>query len=224
MSGGGRVSVMKWSGSWPILFWWAILNGTEGWKLGKNAMTTASRQEARRGGLTFAETVRRWRFRALAVAFTVLLVCQAFMVVDVLADIFYIDLYIPWMEHSTIELVAVIAMTVSLVVLGWILVDHMRQNRRYREAVRTASGEFLKTIAQKFDEWGLSESEREIALLLIKGLSISEIAQLRNTRPGTIKSQSNAIYRKAGLRGRSELVAYFVEDLLAGEKLLAGRT
>ncbi|WP_156098587.1 hypothetical protein [Thermopetrobacter sp. TC1] len=33
----------------------------------------------------------------------------------------------------------------------------------------------------------------------------------------------NAIYRKAGLRGRSELVAYFVEDLLAGEKLLTGR-
>ncbi len=183
-------------------------------------MTMASRQKGRQGGLRFAETARSWRFRALAVAFAVLLVCQGFMVVDVLADIFYIDLYIPWVEHSTIELVAVIAMTVSLVVLGWILVDHMRQNRRYRETVRTASGAFLKTISHKFDEWSLSDSEREIALLLIKGLSISEIAQVRNTRPGTIKSQSNAIYRKAGLRGRSELVAYFVEDLLAGERLL----
>jgi len=183
-------------------------------------MSTASRQKGRQGVPSFADVVRPWRFHALAGAFAVLLVCQGFMMVDVLADIFYIDLYIPWMDHSTIELVAVIAMTVSLIVLGWVLVDHMRQNRRYREAVRSASGEFLKTIAQKFDEWGLSESEREIALLLIKGLSINEIAQVRNTRPGTIKSQSNAIYRKADLRGRSELVAYFVEDLLAGERLL----
>jgi len=169
---------------------------------------------------TLAGQVRRWRFHVLGAAFVVLLVCQSFMVIDVLADIFYIDLYIPWFDHSLMELIAVIAMTVSLFVLGWILVDHIRQNRRYKEAVRTASGQLLKTISRKFDEWGLSESEREIALLLIKGLSVNEIAQIRNTRPGTIKSQSNAIYRKAGLRGRSELVAYFVEDLLAGEKLL----
>ena len=185
-------------------------------------MTVAMQRELQPAP-TIADQIRAWRFHLLAVSFVVLLVCQGFMVVDVLADIFYIDLYIPWLDHSTMELTAVIAMTVSLVVLGWILVDHMRQNRRYRETVRTASGAFLKTISRQFDEWGLSESEREIALLLIKGLSINEIAQVRNTRPGTIKSQSNAIYRKAGLRGRSELVAYFVEDLLAGEKLLPSR-
>ena len=163
---------------------------------------------------------RRLRFHALAAAFAVLLVCQSFMMLDVLADIFYVDLYIPWINHSTIELVAVIAMTVSLFVLGWFLADHIRQNRRYKETVRTASGELLKTISRKFDEWKLSESEREVALLLIKGLSVSEIARARNSRPGTVKSQSNAVYRKAGLRGRGELAAYFVEDLLAGDSLL----
>ncbi len=182
-------------------------------------MTLVIQQEGRRVA-AFVDQIRRWRFHMLGAAFVVLLICQSFMVVDVLADIFYIDLYIPWFDHSVIELIAVIAMTVSLFVLGWILVDHIRQNLRYKETVRTASGELLKIISQKFDEWKLSESEREIALLLIKGLSVNEIAQIRNTRPGTIKSQSNAIYRKAGLRGRSELVAYFVEDLLAGEKLL----
>jgi len=164
--------------------------------------------------------IRRWRFHALVLAFLVLLVCQAFMAVDVAADIFYLDLYIPWFDHSTVELIAVVAMTVSLVVLGWILVDHIRQNRRYKETVRTASGQLLDTVARKFDEWKLTESEREIALLLIKGLSVAEIAEIRQARPGTVKSQSNAIYRKAGLRGRSELAAYFVEDLLAGERLL----
>ncbi len=46
------------------------------------------------------------------------------------------------------------------------------------------------------------------------------VRSLRRRPAGTIKSQSNAIYRRAGLRGRSELVAYCVEDLLAGERLL----
>ena len=56
-------------------------------------------------------------------------------------------------------------------------------------------------------------------MLLIKGLSIQEIADIRETKTGTIKSQCSAIYRKAEVKGRNELVAYFVEDLLSGESL-----
>ncbi len=169
---------------------------------------------------TMVRKMRRWRFHMLAASFIVLLVCQAFMAIDVVADVYYIDIYLPWFDHTVMETVAVIAMTVSLVVLGWILLDHMRQNRRYRQTVQTASGQLVQTLYAKFDDWGLSASEREVALLLIKGLSVAEIARLRDTRPGTIKSQSNAIYRKAGLKSRSELAAYFVEDLLAGDNLL----
>jgi len=169
---------------------------------------------------TMVRKMRRWRFHMLAASFIVLLVCQAFMVIDVVADVYYIDIYLPWFDHTVMETVAVIAMTVSLVVLGWILLDHMHQNRRYRQTVQTASGQLVQTLYAKFDDWGLSASEREVALLLIKGLSVAEIARLRDTRPGTIKSQSNAIYRKAGLKSRSELAAYFVEDLLAGDNLL----
>ena len=57
-------------------------------------------------------------------------------------------------------------------------------------------------------------------MLLIKGLSTQEISGIRDTRPGTVKSQSSAIYQKADVAGRNELVAYFVEDLLAGESML----
>ncbi len=152
-------------------------------------------------------------------AFGVLLVCQGFMLLDVAADVFYIDLYIPWLDHSVLETAAVISMTVALLVLGGFLRAQMRENRRYRESLKVASGRLWDIMDRRFGEWGLSPAEREIALLLIKGLSVAEIAAIRNTRPGTIKSQSNAIYRKAGLRGRSELTAYFMEDLLAGESL-----
>ena len=178
-------------------------------RMGEDRVTTAS-----------STSGRSWRWRLLGLAFLVLLFCQSFMVVDVLADIFYIDLYLPWFDHNTLELMAVVAMTVSLVVLGAILIDHMHQNRRYREVLRTASGQLLETLERKFDNWRLTGSEREIALLLIKGLTVNEIADIRGARPGTIKSQSNAVYRKAGIRNRSELAAYFIEDLLAGQSLL----
>jgi len=91
--------------------------------------------------------------------------------------------------------------------------------RAFRASLKAASGELLAVMEAQFKEWGLSPSEWEVALLLIKGLSVQEIADIRQSQPGTVKSQSNAVYRKADLAGRSELVAYFVEDLLAGEDL-----
>jgi len=166
------------------------------------------------------QRARLWRMRTLAVAFAVLLICQIFLILDILGDVFGIDLLPPSFELGTIELMLIGGLTLSLIAIGWTLAAFWREHGRYREAVRSASGQLLETIERRFESWRLTDSEREVALLLIKGLSVNEIAQVRNSKPGTIKSQSNAIYRKAGLRGRSELAAYFVEDLLAGERLL----
>ena len=59
-----------------------------------------------------------------------------------------------------------------------------------------------------------------MALFAIKGLSTQEIAALRNTREGTVKAQTNAIYRKAGVSGRPQLLSLFIEDLM--DDALAG--
>jgi DNA-binding NarL/FixJ family response regulator len=45
-------------------------------------------------------------------------------------------------------------------------------------------------------------------------MSIAEIATLRNTSEGTVKAQTNAIYRKAGVSGRPQLLSVFIDDLL----------
>jgi DNA-binding NarL/FixJ family response regulator len=45
-------------------------------------------------------------------------------------------------------------------------------------------------------------------------LSIADIARLRQTSEGTVKAQSNAIYRKAGVNGRTQLLSLFIEDLM----------
>ena len=52
------------------------------------------------------------------------------------------------------------------------------------------------------------------AMWSIKGMSTAEIAGLRQTSEGTVKAQTNAIYRKAGVSGRPQLLSLFIEDLL----------
>lgn len=71
-----------------------------------------------------------------------------------------------------------------------------------------------RSIDQQLDLWQLSAAEKDIAFLLLKGLSLKDIAQLRGTSEKTVRAQSAAIYAKAGLAGRSELSAFFLEDLL----------
>jgi DNA-binding CsgD family transcriptional regulator len=71
-------------------------------------------------------------------------------------------------------------------------------------------------IARQFASWGLSEAESDIGLLLLKGLSLREIADLRETSERTVREQARAVYRKSSLAGRNALSAYFLEDLLPG--------
>ncbi|MBK7864288.1 MAG: helix-turn-helix transcriptional regulator [Archangiaceae bacterium] len=83
-----------------------------------------------------------------------------------------------------------------------------------RDASRWTVG-LGEAIDQQLTRWGLTPAEKEVALLLLKGLSHREIAQLRNVGESSVRQQARAAYRKAGLQGRSELSAFFLEDLLA---------
>ncbi|MCP5153123.1 MAG: response regulator transcription factor [Ectothiorhodospiraceae bacterium] len=71
-----------------------------------------------------------------------------------------------------------------------------------------------KAIDAQFARWDLSEAEREVALLMLKGLSHKEIASIRSTSERTVREQARAIYAKANLSGRAALAAFFLEDLL----------
>lgn len=69
-------------------------------------------------------------------------------------------------------------------------------------------------IDNQFKNWHLSKSEKEIALLLIKGFSTKEIANIRKTSEKTVRVQTSSIYKKTKLANRNELSAFFLEDLL----------
>ncbi len=68
-------------------------------------------------------------------------------------------------------------------------------------------------IDDQFESWRLTKSEKEVALLLLKGLSSKEIADVRNASVKTVGQQCGAIYEKSKLSNRSELSAFFLEDL-----------
>jgi DNA-binding CsgD family transcriptional regulator len=70
-----------------------------------------------------------------------------------------------------------------------------------------------QAIDTQLTSWKLTSSEKEVAFLLLKGLSLKEIATVRKTAEKTARAQSIAVYAKAGLSGRSELAAFFLEDL-----------
>jgi DNA-binding CsgD family transcriptional regulator len=89
-----------------------------------------------------------------------------------------------------------------------------REAARFREEAGAALQGLGEAIERQFARWGLTSAEKEVGLLLLKGLSHREVAAARSTSETTIRQQALAVYRKAGLRNRSELSAFFLEDLL----------
>lgn len=81
------------------------------------------------------------------------------------------------------------------------------ESRKYIDGLSIA-------IEEQLDKWKLTAAEKEVAFLLLKGLSLKEVAEVRQTAEKTARVQSMAVYAKAGIVGRSELSAFFLEDLL----------
>ena len=69
-------------------------------------------------------------------------------------------------------------------------------------------------VSRQFSEWQLTGSETEVGWLLLKGLSLKDIALLRNTQEKTVRQQASSIYKKAGVSGRHAFSAWFIEDIL----------
>jgi DNA-binding CsgD family transcriptional regulator len=89
----------------------------------------------------------------------------------------------------------------------------------WRSKVQSHLAGLKGAMDQQFQAWGMTAAEREVGLLILKGLSHKEIAALRATSDATVRQQAQAIYRKAGLPGKTAFSAYFLDDLFAAEPL-----
>ncbi len=93
--------------------------------------------------------------------------------------------------------------------------QHMSAEVRHKDrSLKIARGALAQQISARFNEWGLTSGEAEVALFAMKGCNISEIARLRNAANGTVRSQLSQVYAKAGVSSQSMLVSLFIEDLL----------
>jgi DNA-binding CsgD family transcriptional regulator len=157
---------------------------------------------------------------ALVVVTVLQAVCGLYFLGDVLSEL-------PELRansmHPILEFAVVAALGLGSVLGGIEIRRILARNRHVEDRLRVASGAFLDLIEEDFARWGLTPSERDVALLAVKGLSIGEIARLRATREGTVKAQCAAVYRKAGVSNRAQLLSLFVEELMAGMLLEPAR-
>jgi len=135
--------------------------------------------------------------------------------------VFVTDVIIEWKHptfHSMVEAVAVIGLGIGALLTLREYRNLVRRNTKVEHELNAVSGAFQEEIERHFRNWGLTAAERDVALLSIKGVPLVDIATIRSTREGTIKAQSAAIYRKAGVSGRAELISVVVEELISGLK------
>lgn len=156
--------------------------------------------------------------RGLAIILILQAVCAFFFVFDILSSVFGLrSAPISWEARELIEIGAAVGLVLGLL-LGAIALRRTDRARTVAEArLRRASQDFQALLHDRFAEWGLTPAERDVALFAVKGLSTAEIAALRATSDGTVKAQTAAIYRKAGVTGRPQLLSLFIEDLMRDE-------
>jgi DNA-binding CsgD family transcriptional regulator len=133
------------------------------------------------------------------------------------------------LAHIGVELLVLICAVVGLTLLGrffyqttQIKLENLKLNltqaeqeaERWRAESRSLMQGLGVEIQKQFSRWGLTQAESEIGLLILKGFSHQEIANIRGASERTVREQARVLYRKAGLAGKAELSAFFLEDLL----------
>lgn len=142
-------------------------------------------------------------------------ICALFFLSDVVNDAYWMG----WVAfrgswHLTIEALATLALILGIIVEARYLMQLLRRQSRIERGLNIASGALHTLMDEMFSDWKLTPAEQDVAGFTLKGYSIREIADLRGSREGTIKAQLNAIYRKADVENRGQLVSLLIEDLM----------
>jgi DNA-binding CsgD family transcriptional regulator len=157
--------------------------------------------------------------------FLVQAICAVFFVSDILSSFFgFRTTPISWQSRELIEMGAALGLILGLLLGALALYRTLHERNAARESLRRASGAFMDMLDENLTTWGLTPAERDVALFAIKGMSTAEIAVLRHTSEGTVKAQTNAIYRKAGVTGRPQLLSLFIEDLMRDDVVEKARS
>ncbi|WP_428543694.1 helix-turn-helix transcriptional regulator [Profundibacter sp.] len=143
------------------------------------------------------------------------MICGAYFLWEILASVLGLPVIpLRWEQREIVEIGATLGLILGSLMGVALAITARREMQRAKTAHRLTSGQFTDVVREYFAKLGLTPAETEVAWYILKGMSISEIAELRNTREGTVKTQGTAIYKKAGVNGKSQLMSLLVEDLL----------
>jgi DNA-binding CsgD family transcriptional regulator len=160
-------------------------------------------------------TTNPWPLAGLILA---QLACAGFFVWDVILDSGELSGLLPINPHFLIEAGAVLGLVAGIAIEMRVLSRLLARKAHLEQQISLAQSAFHDVIEAHFEAWGLTAAEADIAWFTVKGLSIAEIAQMRGSAEGTVKSHLNAIYRKADVANRGALLSVLIDDLMDGTR------
>lgn len=165
-----------------------------------------------------SETSRSGRSRAVALIALMALqgFCAVFFLWDLLRDLIEGGIHAFDEGHLYLELLANLGLFAGIAFEAHVLMRMLRREAMMQRSLSVASGALHDVMMRSFDDWGLTPAEADVASFAMKGYAIAEISGFRGSAEGTVKTHLNAIYRKAGVSGQSQLVSLLIEDLLRG--------
>lgn len=161
-------------------------------------------------------TSGRWAIPLLALLLIIQFACTLFFVSELATEVFGLrDWALTWEMRELLQVLASAGLLAGTLASALLLWRSIRHSRSLHRQLKVASGAFFTAFDECMDEWALSPSEREVALAALRGYSNAEIAGMRGTSETTVKTQMNAVLRKAGVANRAQLLSHFVDLIIA---------
>lgn len=124
--------------------------------------------------------------------------------------------------HLLFEVFAVTTLAGGLFVVREHISTLMQRNQNFAVTLHALKDDFHELVERKFGQWELTAAEKDVALLLLRGLATADIAEFRGTSVGTVKLQSHSLMKKSGTSSRSEFMSLFLEEFMDVGLLSAG--
>ena len=152
---------------------------------------------------------------SLSTIFALQALCAVFFVTEFASEIFGLRQWaLSWFWREILQIAATFGLLTGTATSIFLLRRILAREDEVETQLKAASGEFFSVMDDRFNDWSLTKSEREVALFALRGMGNAEIASLREKSEATIKSQLNSIFRKAQVSNRAELMSEFVELLI----------
>ncbi|MCW8843362.1 MAG: helix-turn-helix transcriptional regulator [Rhodobacteraceae bacterium] len=150
----------------------------------------------------------------ILVLLTAQIFCAVFFLSDVIDDFRAYGSSALYDWHMQIETASAVFLWMAILFEIRLLFALLRRNAHLEHNLSVAQAAMHDVIQVHFESWNLTPSEQDVATFMVKGLSISEIAELRGSAEGTVKAHLHAIYRKSGTHNRGEVLSLLIDSLM----------